>query len=595
MISVAVHSEELCNNKAPLLGSSDDQESEDEPLVTPPPPGKKRIRKQQGRSSRKPGDEITSVGDRKTLWRRGCLKQAKRPQMSPRQDTESDEEKEKPKRDCEAKRANSHRSVSTVASYSEPQSGISKTLQKKKSRPNKRNPEQDVLERSDKESKTDSTKKRDTRKQQNNKHISTETASVPALRGKKTPTSKTSKSRCSTTPALTASSDHSLSDLEDTAGRQETKNSYQLYGSSPDLEDDGSRGSSKSEHLDELVEDSDDEAELSSLKHNSKRFRHKRSKHSTEDLFSSSELEDVEKQPVKRRIKKTPKRWRGASADSDLLEWPMDASSARPLAKTKVKGESKRRQTGPIECKVCGRLIRCQAVMKRHMLTHTGEKPFECDDCGRRYTSSSNLRIHQQSHTGKMDFSCEECGHKFTHLPYLKRHLLRHSGNRQHMCDQCGKGFIQKYHLERHLLVHSGKMPYACDQCDASFNRTDYLSLHMRNVHLSEGNEKEIKAKPSKPFKCNVCEKAFITRTSLEVHIRVHTGVTPFTCSICQRKFKQSSQMNAHMRTHSGEKPHACDVCGIKFSRKYHVRIHKEKKHLAKNSFQQSSVPVLHH
>ncbi|XP_072518961.1 uncharacterized protein [Salminus brasiliensis] len=589
------------SSKAPLLGSSDDQQSKEKPLKTPPPQGKRLYRKQQGRHGREPDDDITSVGERSTqqskdcpIWTHNymspvnsdmddstnCDKLAKMPKMSPRQDRGRDEEKEKPKRDCEAKRANSHRSVSPAANDSEPQSGISKTPQKKKSRPNKRKPGQET-----------------------NKHLSTETASVlekegvPAKRGKKTkaPTSKTSKSRCSTTPALTASSDHSLSDLEDTAGRQETKYSVQLYGSSPDLEDDRSRGSSKSEHLDELVEDSDDEAELPSLKHNSKRFRHKRSKHSPEDLFSSSELEDVEKQPVKRRIKKTPKRWRGASADSDLLEWPIDASLARPLAKTKVKGESKRRQAGPIECKVCGRLIRCQAVMKRHMLTHTGEKPFECDDCGRRYTSSSNLRIHQQSHTGKMDFSCEECGHKFTHLSCLKLHLLRHSGKRPHKCDQCGKSFIQKYHLKRHLLVHSGKMSYACDQCDASFSRTDYLSLHMRNVHLSEGNEKEIKAKPSKPFKCNVCEKAFITRTSLEVHVRVHTGVTPFTCSICQRKFKQSSQMNAHMRTHSGEKPHACDVCGMKFLRKNYVRIHKEKKHLAKNSFQQSSVPVLHH
>ncbi|KAG9272161.1 zinc finger protein 37-like [Astyanax mexicanus] len=539
---------------SPLLGSSGVQESEDEALQTATPPEKKRNPKQQAKHSQDQDQNITTNQQRRRSW----VEQAKRPQTSPHQHTGSVKEKDKPKRGHVPKQLETHRFVSPSVSDSEPQSGISKATQKTRGRPKKIRQALDISKGSGKEFKTGATKKINTRKRQNDKHIQTQTASdlenegVPAKRAKKPkgPTSQFSKS--ATSPK------HSLSDLEDSTGQQN------FESSSPDLEDDRSRGSSKSEHWDELVKDNNVDL--------SKTFKQRRiSKHIPKDSSSSSELGSNKKPPVKRPIKRKPK-LEHVSQDSKKSE----------------KGEGMRSKTGPIECKVCSRLIRCKAVMERHMLTHTGEKPFECYDCGRRYTSSSNLRIHQRSHTGKMDYSCEQCGQKFTHLSYLKRHLLRHSDKRQHMCDQCGKGFFHKYHLERHLLVHSGKMPYACDKCDATFNRTDYLSLHMRNVHLSEDGEREMKAKPNKPFKCDICEKAFTTGTSLESHRRVHTGVTPYTCAICQRKFKQSSQMNAHVRTHSGEKPHTCDVCGIKFSRKNYVRIHKEKKHLANNVFQQS-------
>ncbi|KAI4883253.1 hypothetical protein NFI96_001951 [Prochilodus magdalenae] len=240
------------------------------------------------------------------------------------------------------------------------------------------------------------------------------------------------------------------------------------------------------------------EVESASFIRSGQKFRKKKNfRRSLKERSSSYESEDDAK---KRRRKTATKRKK-----LDFLEWPRGSSSARSSTQ---KITTKRKQEGPFECTICGRSIRCQAIMQRHMLTHTGEKPFECDECGRRYTSMSNLRIHQQSHTGKMDYSCEECGQKFTHLSYLKRHLLRHSGKKLHMCDQCGKGFIQKYHLNRHLLVHSGKMPYACDKCNASFNRTDYLSLHMRNVHLIEGSGSESMAKPKKPHKCDLCMQA---------------------------------------------------------------------------------------
>ncbi|XP_053361965.1 zinc finger protein 98-like [Clarias gariepinus] len=236
------------------------------------------------------------------------------------------------------------------------------------------------------------------------------------------------------------------------------------------------------------------------------------------------------------------------------------------------------RKAIPIKCEICSRSIRCKAILKRHMLTHTGEKPFKCEECGKQYTSSSNLRIHQLSHSGKMDYVCNECGQKFTHLPYLKRHLLRHSGKKMHVCEHCGKGFFQKYHLLRHIPIHTRQTAHICDKCDMSFNRTDYLKLHLLNVHQIESNMPEVKLKK---HKCEMCDKSFANPASLETHKRIHTGVMPFSCSTCSRQFKQSSHLYSHMITHSSEKPHSCNICQLKFSRKNYLRKHKERMHSA--------------
>ncbi|KAF6724691.1 Zinc finger protein 740 [Oryzias melastigma] len=78
------------------------------------------------------------------------------------------------------------------------------------------------------------------------------------------------------------------------------------------------------------------------------------------------------------------------------------------------------------------------------------------------------------------NFICDHCYGAFRSSYHLKRHILTHTGEKPFACDACEMRFIQRYHLDRHKRVHSGEKPYQCDRCHQNFSRTDRLLRHRR-------------------------------------------------------------------------------------------------------------------
>merc|ERR1719461_1904066 len=79
-------------------------------------------------------------------------------------------------------------------------------------------------------------------------------------------------------------------------------------------------------------------------------------------------------------------------------------------------------------CAVCGKKFVCVTTMKRHLVTHTGEKPFSCKVCGKQYTQKGNLRVHERTHRNDRPFECNICHQKFYRKEPMQKHQWRQHG-----------------------------------------------------------------------------------------------------------------------------------------------------------------------
>ncbi|MCJ8742564.1 hypothetical protein PDJAM_G00083560 [Pangasius djambal] len=153
------------------------------------------------------------------------------------------------------------------------------------------------------------------------------------------------------------------------------------------------------------------------------------------------------------------------------------------------------------------------------------------------------------------DFQCPVCHKIFPLQRMLTRHLKCHSLIKRHPCRYCGKGFNDTFDLKRHMRTHTGD---------------DTLHTHLLQRSVPARSPPFLTHTPLcagiRPYRCELCEKAFTQRCSLESHLRKIHGVRQqyayrqrrskiFVCEDCGFTSSRPDEYFMHVRQRHPESP----------------------------------------
>lgn len=108
--------------------------------------------------------------------------------------------------------------------------------------------------------------------------------------------------------------------------------------------------------------------------------------------------------------------------------------------------------------------------------------------------------------------------------------------------------------LVRYNPVHSSRpspelqvsYPHTTTPSKKSKNRSrSKTAAATSTVCYSEGLGKE------KPVhRCTICNRGFLNKSNIKVHLRTHTGEKPFRCEVCGKAFRQKAHLIKHAQIH---------------------------------------------
>lgn len=329
----------------------------------------------------------------------------------------------------------------------------------------------------------------------------------------------------------------------------------------------------------------------------------KRPERNGEDLASISQLLMASKQAFPMYFNEEEEMIIKVTPNPDKQRDP----DSKSISSMKKRLSSYSNSPNSVLCPFCQRKFPWASSLRRHILTHTGQKPYKCSKCPLLFTTKSNCERHLFR---KHDFK-ENC---LLASDFTDSYSAETSDDGQLSCSYCQatnitKGCLSKHHCEsdgkeKHyddLTIHRfHTFPELSSACESSCTRCTepFLNFQELEFHLKEQHD-------DVPCRCHLCNKYFISRAScLEHSLTEHPAQYDLDTSNkienmcgCERidelkadhdteqarkmmQFCPNEDLKKHLKSHFAETQCFCHIFPRKFSLKsnllHHIRTHSK-------------------
>jgi KRAB domain-containing zinc finger protein len=187
-------------------------------------------------------------------------------------------------------------------------------------------------------------------------------------------------------------------------------------------------------------------------------------------------------------------------------------------------------------------------VCHQHSLC-TGTKVFTCEHCNIDFRTQVLLTSHTRNlHQSRM-FICDQCGHSAASKGALAVHNIVHQTERNFQCSSCSFAFKDRRGLETHKLSHQPKC-YECHLCGKFYRSLNTIKIHMKLCHIQ----------PDNGYKCSICTKSFVDEVDRDRHVVTHRS-TMAICEICEKQYSNKKSLQLHRQVEHENLRFECYVC----------------------------------
>ncbi len=353
--------------------------------------------------------------------------------------------------------------------------------------------------------------------------------------------------------------------------------------------------------------------------------------------LNTSDLQTEERKPFLSNLE-TIKSSQKPIQTQQIRNFPVTSSKSENYVSTTTRAEGSKEAR--FQCGYCEKSFATPSKVKRHILTHTGEKPFVCQFCQRGFSQKVHMMEHISKHHADESLKAQQeaaaaaaaaaaVAQAAAPAPLIKTlpsnkiyatqtittsPLINSSQSQLRLPSSQTITTAQvvadttavqipipgnSYIVAEFSLKHDSDLSDQ-DQVDTTdcHDKGEIMAIPMSQHNLEFGSltkpgegpflssatsYQTISQSNERPFVCPHCSADFIRQSNLSVHMmKVHgeaVEVRTHQCTYCDKKFKYPNKKRLHEMTHTGEKPNVCQFCTMGFFKKSRLRAHLTKVH----------------